>query len=257
MPALHFRRLISAVSGPFQRPAAATTHPALVPLAACLLLITLAIPPAFSQPPDAAAATSSASAAADWLPSSPPSSPPRPHGSLTPPAQSAQPVQIGAGIEPVSITALLGKLALTAGLLYAGLWGWARWSRRGSASAGGGRGGLISVRERVSLGPAGHLYVVAFGSRNLLISAVGDRVTLLTDKAASEMEQIDTAALPAQSQDVASVADLPTAPPAWTSAAAPASDRAHSLLREDSRRAADWERKRDALVHALQESIES
>ena len=166
-------------------------------------------------------------------------------------------MQIGTGIVPVSISGLLGKLALAAGLLYAGLWGWARWSRRGIATPGGGRGGLVRVRDRVSLGPAGHLYVVAFGSRNLLISAVGDSVTLLTGNAASEMEQMDTSALPVQGEDTASIADVPIVPPPWASETPPASDRARSLFREDSRRAADWEHKRDALVRALQDSVES
>jgi flagellar biogenesis protein FliO len=253
MPVFHFRLPISALPQSSGRRASCTTRSVLTPLASCLLLIALGIAPTFPQGVDSSSAPSSESIAPDWLPSSPP----RPHGSLGDPGQSSDSVQIGGDIQPVSISALLGKLALTAGLLYAGLWGWAKWRGRGIATPGGGRGGLIRVRERVSLGSAGHLYVVAFGSRSLLISAVGDKVTLLTGNSTLEMEGMDTSSLPIQHESVSFDNEVAMTEGAVAPARRASSDRADSSFREDSRRATDWEQKRDALVRALQGSIES
>ncbi len=191
-----------------------------------------------------------AGASGDWLP------PPTPAEGVSPQTAHSATATAGQDIVSVSVADVLGKLALIGVLIYAGIWGLRQWRERGIPTPHSGRGGLIRVRESVSLGAGGHLYVVEFGSRSLLISAVGDRVQLLTGNAASEMGVLDTSSLPAQGFQQGLFGDVER-PHRSTSSHPPQEDYAANgaWLRADNfRRTADWERKRDALVRALQES---
>lgn len=166
-----------------------------------------------------------------------------------------QPSTAGSSVRPVSLADLLGKLALVVVLIYGATWGLKQWRERAIVTPSSGRGGLIRVRESVALGNSGHLYVVEFGSRNLLVSAVGDQVTLLTANTSSEMSSFDTSSIPVQ--DTVQE-ELPPAEPEEGLFQQRMRDVNGARLRaENFRRTADWERKRDALVRALQESARS
>lgn len=195
-----------------------------------------------------------------------------PDGWLVPsPGGDEAPSQTGGDIVSVSLTNLLGKLALIGVLIYAAIWGLKQWHGRAVPTPHSGRGGLIRVREKVSLGPNGQLYVVQFGSRNLLISTVGDQVTLLTGNSASEMES-DTSRAPA-SEEQLRVGDTSSLPMQAADSQSPTHPGGYGdtsqyqrqshdvngarVRAENFRRTADWENRRDALVRALQESVES
>lgn len=167
-----------------------------------------------------------------------------------------QPSSAGSSVRPVSLADLLGKLALVVVLIYGATWGLKQWRERAIVTPSSGRGGLIRVRESVALGNSGHLYVVEFGSRNLLVSAVGDQVTLLTANSSSEMGAFDTSSIPVQ--EIMEEEQQPPAEPAEGLFQQRMRDVNGARLRaENFRRTADWERKRDALVRALQESARS
>jgi flagellar biogenesis protein FliO len=164
--------------------------------------------------------------------------------------------EAGSDIAAVTVTGVLGRLALIAVLVYAVVWGLRQWRDRGVALPRSGRGGLIRVRESVSLGSAGRLYMVQFGTRSLLLSAVGDRVTLLTGNSASEMESLETCSIPPQSARESTDIGLDHVRPEQ-----PEMD-GHDIngacvRAEHRRRTSDWESRRDALVRALQSSVES
>jgi len=220
-----------------------------VTLAACLLLIALNGSALWAQ--------ADANEADGWL--------------VPAPGGDEAPSQTGGDIVSVSLISLLGKLALIGVLIYAAIWGLKQWHGRGIPTPHSGRGGLIRVREKVSLGTNGQLYVVQFGSRNLLICAVGDQVTLLTGNSASEMEA-DTSRVPASEEQVRvgdtsslsmQLADgqSPTHPSGYGDGnqyQRQSHDANGARVRaENFRRTADWENRRDALVRALQESVES
>jgi len=226
-----------------------TSSVRVVTLAACLLLIALNGSALWAQ--------ADANEADGWL--------------VPAPGGDEAPSQTGGDIVSVSLISLLGKLALIGVLIYAAIWGLKQWHGRGIPTPHSGRRGLIRVREKVSLGTNGKLYVVQFGSRNLLICAVGDQVTLLTGNSASEMET-DTSQVPASEEQVRvgntsslpmQLADgqSPTHPSGYgdTSQYQRQSHDANGawVRAENFRRTADWENRRDALVRALQESVES
>ena len=170
---------------------------------------------------------------------------------LSAPADASAPAK---DLRSFSITDTLAKLALIVVLIYGATWGLKQWRERAIVTPSSGRGGLIRVRESVALGNSGHLYVVEFGSRNLLISAVGDQVTLLTGNSSSEMSAFDTSSLPAQEV----VREEQAAEAMDGGFQQRMRDVNGARLRaENFRRTADWERKRDALVRALQESARS
>lgn len=170
---------------------------------------------------------------------------------LSAPADASAPAK---DLRSFSITDTLAKLALIVVLIYGATWGLKQWRERAIVTPSSGRGGLIRVRESVALGNSGHLYVVEFGSRNLLISAVGDQVTLLTGNSSSEMSAFDTSSLPAQ--EVVREEQAPEAMDGGFQQRMRDVNGAR-LRAENFRRTADWERKRDALVRALQESARS
>jgi flagellar biogenesis protein FliO len=95
---------------------------------------------------------------------------------------------IGEDVEPVSVLGILGKLALVAGLIYAAAWGFKMYQERDIGESRAGAGGLIHIRESVSLGASGRLYVVKFADRNLLMASIGDRVSVLADDSAKPTE---------------------------------------------------------------------
>jgi len=184
----------------------------------------------------------------DWLPAPTPTETVIADGVMRSPAT-------GGDLKSVSVTDLLAKLALVALLIYGATWGLKQWRERAIVTPSSGRGGLIRVRESVALGGSGHLYVVEFGSRNLLVSAVGDQVTLLTGNSSSEMNGFDTSSLPVQ-EEVAR--EEPPAEATGGLFQQRMRDVNGARLRaENFKRTADWERKRDALVKALQESARS
>lgn len=164
--------------------------------------------------------------------------------------------EAGSDIAAVTVTGVLGRLALIAVLAYAVVWGLRQWRDRGVALPRSGRGGLIRVRESVSLGSAGRLYMVQFGSRSLLLSAVGDRVTLLTGNSASEMESLETCSIPPQSAHESTDIGLDHVRPEQSEMDGHDVNGAR-VRAEHRRRTSDWESRRDALVRALQSSVES
>lgn len=161
----------------------------------------------------------------------------------------------GDSVRPVSMADLLGKLALVVVLIYGATWGLKQWRERAIATPSSGRGGLIRVRESVAFGNSGHLYVLEFGSRNLLVSAVGDQVTLLTANSSSEMSGFDTSSIPVQ--ETVEEEQQPAEPVEGIFQQRMRDVNGARLRAENFRRTADWERKRDALVRALQESARS
>ncbi len=229
------------------------SHPAsnllLVTFATALLLITLT--------PSGVSAQTDAVDSDEWLPASQPQ----------PQALS----RTGNDIVSVSLTDLLSKLALIGVLIYAAIWGLKQWQGRTLPTPPGSNSGLLRVRERLSLGPNTRLHIVQFGSRNLLIATVGDRVTLLTGNSASEMEAETSRAAAAEQQlQVGDTSSLPRqAPDSYLSGdlngyggtgqyQRQSYDANGARVRaENFRRTADWESRRDALVRALQESVES
>lgn len=208
---------------------------------AVLLLLTL------SGVWSAAWAQGGANTVNDWMPPATPTE-------TAVASETATPSGMGTGLRPFSITDMLAKLALVAVLIYGATWGLKQWRERAIATPSSGRGGLIRVRESVALGSSGHLYVVEFGSRNLLVSAVGDQVTLLTGNSSAEMSGFDTSSLPVQE----ALPEEQVPEPVDGMFQQRMRDVNGARLRaENFRRTADWERKRDALVRALQESARS
>lgn len=184
----------------------------------------------------------------DWLP-------PVTAADATTVNDTPQPSVAGSSVRPVSMADLLGKLALVVVLIYGATWGLKQWRERAIVTPSSGRGGLIRVRESVALGTSGHLYVVEFGSRNLLVSAVGDQVTLLTANSSSEMSAFDTSSIPVQ--EIVEEEQPPAEPVEGLFQQRMRDVNGARLRAENFRRTADWERKRDALVRALQESARS
>ena len=158
-------------------------------------------------------------------------------------------------IASVSVLSVLGRLALIVVLAYAVIWGLQQWRERGASLPHSGRGGLIRVRESVRLG-SGRLYVVEYGSRNLLISVVADQVTLLSGNCASEVDAADLPGEPAHPQRLSRAFS-----PGLVPAGSPVSDEQEShhvrLQAEQQRSTSEWEIRRDALVRALQSSVGS
>jgi len=193
----------------------------------CILLVSLTIAGAWGQ--------SESGDAEDWLP------PPTPSG-----IQMESPTA-GSDIKPVSLIDLFGKLVLIGALIYAATWGLKIWQNRGISVPAGGSGSLMQVRESIPLGSSGRLYVVQFGSRNLLIATVGDQVTLLTGNSASGMDGFATSSFAAQF----------SSPQLASEATVGKQNKTEStrLRGESQRNTAAWERKRDALIKTLQDSV--
>ncbi len=163
--------------------------------------------------------------------------------------------QPGEQIASVSVLSVLGRLALIVVLAYAVIWGLQQWRERGASLPHSGRGGLIRVRESARLG-SGRLYLVEYGSRSLLISAVADQVTLLSGNCASEVDAADLPGDPVHSQRLSRLLSSDA-----VSTGSPVSDEQEShhvrLQAEQQRSTSEWEMRRDALVRALQSSVGS
>lgn len=145
---------------------------------------------------------------------------------------------VGEEVRSVSLLGVLGKLALVAIGIYGVAWGVKIWQERDAGAAKTGTGGLIHVRESVSLGAGGRLYVVRFGSRNLLLVSVGERVTVLADDTRSEPEK-DTV------QTVSGLeSDNGNGKHPFT----------NSQGHGQTQSRAEWAKKRDLLIQNLQES---
>ena len=186
----------------------------------CLAVVAANLAPAW--------AGSQSKDSAEWLPA--------------PPAVEVQKPTTEADLEQVSVFGIVWKLVLIAGLIYAGSWGFRVWREREIIAPHSGRGGLIRIRESVALGNGGRLYVVEFGSRSLLVSAIGDQICLLTGNASSEMSIEGTSTIPVQKSSRAAYT-----PESY-------SGNGTKLRADNFRRTSTWEQKREALVRALQES---
>lgn len=157
-------------------------------------------------------------------------------------AQKTEPASeeiLGRDVQPVSVLGILGKLALVAGLIYAAAWGLKMWQERDIGESRTGAGGLIHIRESVSLGAAGRLYAVKFGERNLLLATIGERVEVLADAsdAPPGKEELDPLAALADGNG-----DGRRKRPGNGSSVRP------------SESPAAWAKKRDMLIQSLQEA---
>lgn len=146
---------------------------------------------------------------------------------------------VGRDVQPVSVLGILGKLALVAALIYAAAWGLKMWQERDIGQSRTGAGGLIHIRESVSLGSSGRLYVVKFGERNLLLATLGERVQVLADDSADppRKEQMDPLAALADGNGDGKSNRLGNG----------------STVRASESPAA-WAKKRDMLIRSLQEA---
>ena len=108
-------------------------------------------------------------------------------------AEAAEQQVVGEDVEPISVLGILGKLALVAGLIYAASWGLKLWQERDIGGSRAGSGGLIHIRESVSLGTGGRLYAVKFGDRTLLLVKTGEQVKILaeSDREPSQKQETD------------------------------------------------------------------
>ncbi len=145
---------------------------------------------------------------------------------------------VGEDVKSVSLLGVLGKLALVAIGIYGVAWGVRFWQDRDTGAGKTGTGGLIHVRESVSLGTGGRLYVVKFCSQNLLVAYVGERVTVLADDTRIESTQASLQAGGKNEGDN--------------------DNGKHPFLKSEgpgqTHSRAEWAKKRDLLIQNLQES---